>query len=194
MASTPAPGTYVIDLAHSEASFTVRHAGISKVRGKFEKFEGTITVGEDLASSSASVTIDAASINTGDANRDGHLRSADFWDAENKPTWTFVSTSIEGADSEFVLAGDLTINGVTRPVALETEFNGSVVDAFGAPRIGFSATTQISRKDFGLTWNAAMETGGFLVGDKISISIEIEATPVEAGDAAEAAVEGETQA
>ncbi|KAE8764361.1 YceI family protein [Georgenia thermotolerans] len=179
MATVPA-GSYVIDGSHTDVAFTVRHAGISKVRGKFEKVEGTITVGENLADSAASVTIDAASINTGDANRDGHLRSADFWDAESKPTWTFVSTGVEGDGEEFVLKGDLTINGVTNPVALDAEFNGSVVDAFGSPRIGFSATTEISRKEFGLTWNAAMETGGFLVGDKVKVQLEIEATPAQA--------------
>jgi polyisoprenoid-binding protein YceI len=184
MATVPA-GTYVIDGSHTDVAFTVRHAGISKVRGKFEKVEGTIVVGENLADSSTRISIDAASINTGDANRDGHLRSADFWDAESKPTWTFVSTGVEGDGEEFVLKGDLTINGVTKPVALDVEFNGSVVDAFGYPRIGFSAGTEISRKDFDLTWNAAMETGGFLVGDKVKIHLEVEANP---------APEAETQA
>ncbi|WP_448073473.1 YceI family protein [Georgenia yuyongxinii] len=176
MATIPA-GTYVIDGSHTDVAFTVRHAGISKVRGKFEKVEGTITVGETFADSVANVTIDASSVNTGDANRDGHLRSADFWDAESKPTWTFASTGVEGDGDEFVLNGELTINGVTKPVALDVEFNGSVVDAFGYPRIGFSASTEISRKEFDLTWNAAMETGGFLVGDKVKILLEIEANP-----------------
>ncbi|MPV38238.1 YceI family protein [Georgenia subflava] len=191
MSSIPA-GTYVIDPSHTEVGFTVRHAGISKVRGKFEKFEGQIVVAENFAESTSVVTIDASSINTGDANRDGHLRSADFWDAENKPTWTFATTGVEGEGEEFTLKGDLTINGVTKPVALDAEFNGSVVDAFGSPRIGFSAATEISRKEFGLTWNAAMETGGFLVGDKVRILLEIEATPEQAD--AEASAEAETQA
>ncbi|MFH5821993.1 YceI family protein [Georgenia sp. AZ-5] len=191
MASIPA-GTYVIDQAHTDVSFTVRHAGISKVRGKFEKFDGSLTVAEDFAASSATVTIDASSINTGDANRDGHLRSADFWDAENKPTWTFVSTGVEGSGEEFTLKGDLTINGVTKPIELDVEFNGAVVDAFGANRVGFSAATEISRKDFGLTWNAAMETGGFLVGDKVKILLEVEATPTET--AAAGAADAEAQA
>lgn len=142
--------------------------------------------------STVTVTIDAASINTGDAGRDAHLRSADFWDAENKPTWTFLSTGVEGTEEEFTVTGDLTINEVTRPVALQAEFNGGVVDAFGARRVGFSATTEISRKGFGLTWNAAMETGGFLVGDKVKIELEVEATPTEA-EAAETA-EAEAQA
>ena len=170
-------GTYVIDGSHTDVSFTVRHAGISKVRGKFEKVDGTIVVAENFADSKTTVNIDASSINTGDANRDGHLRSADFWDADSKPTWTFVTTGVEGAGTEFKINGELTINEVTKPVVLDAEFNGSVVDAFGAPRVGFSAGTEISRKDFGLTWNAAMETGGFLVGDKIKISLEVEANP-----------------
>lgn len=176
MTTIPA-GSYVIDTSHTDIAFTVRHAGISKVRGKFEKFDGKIVVAENLADSSVNVSIDASSINTGDANRDGHLRSADFWDAAGKPTWKFVSTGVQGDGDSFVVNGELTINGVTKPVALETTFNGSVVDAFGAPRIGFSASTQISRKEFDLTWNAAMETGGFLVGDKVSITLEVEANP-----------------
>jgi polyisoprenoid-binding protein YceI len=177
--STVPSGTYTIDQSHSDVAFTVRHAGISKVRGKFERFEGQVVVAEPFTASTVTVTIDAASINTGDANRDGHLRSADFWDAESKPTWTFVSTAVEGSGEDFVIKGDLTINGVTKPVELATEFNGSVVDAFGTPRIGFSAETEISRKDFGLTWNAAMETGGFLVGDKVKIGLEVAAVPAQ---------------
>ncbi|WP_052436954.1 YceI family protein [Georgenia sp. SUBG003] len=191
MSTIPA-GTYVIDPSHTEVGFSVRHAGISKVRGKFDKFEGKIEVSENLPESSAIVTIDAASINTGDANRDGHLRSADFWDAENKPTWTFVTNGLEGDGEEFTLKGDLTINGVTKPVALEAEFNGATTDPFGTKRIGFSASTEISRKEFGLTWNAALEAGGVLVGDKVKILLEVEATP-QAEDAAESA-EGETNA
>ena len=185
MSSIPA-GTYVIDPSHTEVGFSVRHAGISKVRGKFEKFEGQIVVAENVAESSATVTIDASSINTGDANRDGHLRSADFWDAENKPTWTFVTGGLEGDGEEFSLKGDLTINGVTKPVALDVEYNGAVTDPFGSKRIGFSANTEISRKEFGLTWNAALEAGGVLVGDKVKILLEVEATP-KAEEAAEAA-------
>lgn len=177
MSSTIPAGTYAIDPSHSEVGFTVRHAGISKVRGSFEKFEGALTVAENLLDSRAEVAIDAASINTRDANRDNHLRSADFWDAENKPTWTFVSTGVTGDHENFTLVGELTINGVTKPVELDVEYNGHVVDAFGTPRMGFSASTELSRKEFGLTWNAAMETGGFLVGDKVKIALEIAAVP-----------------
>ncbi|MEE6282551.1 YceI family protein [Georgenia sunbinii] len=173
--STPTPGTYVIDSSHSEVGFTVRHAGISKVRGQFTDFAGQVVVAENFADSTVDVTIQSASVSTNDANRDGHLRSADFWDAENKPTWTFVTTGVEGSGEEFTVNGDMTINGVTKPVKLATEFNGGAVDAFGVTRVGFSATTDISRKEFGLTWNAALEAGGVLVGDKIRISLEISA-------------------
>lgn len=175
MSSTPAAGTYVIDASHSEVGFSVRHAGIARVRGQFTEFEGTFTVAEDFADSAANVTIKSASIDTRDENRDNHLRSPEFWDAESKPEWTFVSTGVEGSLPEFTLNGDLTVNGVTKPVALEVEYNGSAVDPFGHPRAGFSAAVEISRKDFELTWNAPLEAGGVLVGDKVKISLEISA-------------------
>ncbi|GII98266.1 polyisoprenoid-binding protein YceI [Sediminihabitans luteus] len=168
-------GTYAIDPSHSQAAFTVRHAGISKVRGTLAITGATITVGDDLSTSSVTAEIDAASVSTGDENRDNHLRSADFWDAENKPTWTFTSTKVESDDDEFAVHGDMTINGVTRPVVLATEFTGTATDPFGNPRAGFEATTEISRKDFDLTWNAALEAGGVLVGDKIKIVLDLSA-------------------
>lgn len=168
-------GTYAIDPAHSELGFTVRHTGIAKVRGRFNGVEGTITVAEPFASSSVTVTIDAASVSTGNEQRDAHLTSPDFWDAASKPTWTFTSTSIEGEGEEFTLNGDLTINGITRPVSLAVEYNGAAVGMDGVQRLGFSATTEISRKDFGLTWNVALEGGGLLVGDNVKIALEIEA-------------------
>ncbi|MFD1716455.1 YceI family protein [Georgenia deserti] len=191
MSTIPA-GTYVIDPSHTEIGFSVRHAGISKVRGKFLGFSGTITVGENLADSSVNVTIEAASVDTGDANRDGHLRSPDFWDAENKPEWTFVSRAVSGTEEDLTVTGDLTINGVTRQVELQAEFNGAATDPFGNERIGFSGQTVINRKDFDLTWNAALETGGVLVGEKVTITLEVEAT-ADAGEAAESA-EAETNA
>jgi polyisoprenoid-binding protein YceI len=178
MSNVP-PGRYSIDVSHSVVSFTVRHAGISKVRGTFDKFDGEIIVADRPSASSVNVTIDSGSINTGSAKRDNHLRSADFWDSENKPTWTFNSTSVEapGDPSEgFVLRGDLRINNVTRPVELRAEYNGAGTDPFGLARIGFSATTEVSREDFKLTWNATMETGGILVGDRVKIELEVEAT------------------
>ena len=167
------PGTYVIDGTHSTASFTVRHAGIAKVRGTIAIAAGTITVGDNLESSSVSAELDAASVNTGDANRDAHLKSADFWNAEEKPVWTFTSTGVKGAGDDYVITGDLTINGVTRTVDLETEFAGTATDPFGNERAGFESQLEISRKDFDLTWNAALETGGVLVGDKIKITLDI---------------------
>ncbi|MEV7962820.1 YceI family protein [Oerskovia paurometabola] len=168
-------GTYAIDPSHSQATFTVRHAGISKVRGSLAIAEGTLNIGDDVESSNVVAAIDAKSVNTGDAGRDGHLQSADFWDAEKNPTWNFVSTSVEADDDDFVIAGDLTINGVTKPVKLETEFTGTAVDAYGNSRAGFEAETEISRKEFGLTWNVALEAGGVLVGDKIKIALDLSA-------------------
>ncbi|WP_147918658.1 YceI family protein [Ruania zhangjianzhongii] len=172
--STIPVGTFAIDAAHSEVGFIVRHSGIAKVRGRFTDFNGSFTVAENFADSSAQVTIQAASVHTGNEQRDGHLRSADFWNAEATPEWTFVSTSVSGSGEEFVLGGDLTINGVTKPVALDVEVNGAI-GAEGEEQVGLSISTEISRKEFGLTWNVALEGGGLLVGDKVKIVIEIEA-------------------
>ena len=168
-------GVWAVDASHTEASFTVRHAGISKVRGSVAVSEGTITVGETLADTSVSVTLDPATVSTGDANRDGHLKSGDFFDVEKFGQWTFVSTEIRGAGSDYVIVGDLTIHGVTQSVELATEFNGTAVDPFGNARAGFEATVTISRKDFGLTWNAALEAGGVLVADKVVIALDVSA-------------------
>ncbi|RYV50056.1 YceI family protein [Pengzhenrongella frigida] len=168
-------GAWVADVSHSEAGFTVRHAGISKVRGFVAITEATITIGADLSASAVTATLDASTIDTRDENRDGHLKGADFFDVENFPTWTFVSTSVTGSGAEAVVAGDLTIHGVTRPVTLATEFTGTAVDPWGNLRAGFSASTEISRKDFGLTWNAALEAGGVLVGDKVKIALDLSA-------------------
>jgi len=168
-------GTWAIDTSHSQAAFTVRHAGIAKVRGTVAITEGTVTVGEDLVATSVTAILDPTTISTNDANRDGHLRSADFFEVEAHPTWTFVSTSVAGTATQATVTGDLTIHGVTREVELDVDFNGAATDPFGASRIGFSASTEISRKDFGLTWNAALETGGVLVSDKVKITLEVEA-------------------
>lgn len=172
--SIPA-GTYQIDASHSELGFTVRHTGIAKVRGRFTGVEGTFTVAEPFSDSRVDVTIDAASVSTGNEQRDAHLTSPDFWDAATKPTWNFVSTGVQGEGEEFTLLGDLTINGVTRPVELAVEYNGAANGPDGVLRTGFSATGEISRKDFGLTWNVALEGGGLLVGDNVKMSLEIEA-------------------
>ena len=170
-------GTYTIETSHSQAHFTVRHAGISKARGTVAIVDGTIVVPEDLSAATVAATLDPSTIDTRDANRDGHLTGADFFDVTNHPTWAFASTSVEADGAEYLVHGDLTIRGTSRPVTLRAEFNGGATDPFGTARVGFSATTEISRKDFGITWNAALETGGVLVGDKVTISLEIEAVP-----------------
>jgi polyisoprenoid-binding protein YceI len=170
-----AAGTWNLDPSHTEAGFTVRHAGISKARGSVAVTAGTITVGDALDTATVSVTLDPATIDTRDAGRDGHLKSADFFEVETYPTWTFVSTAVRASGNHLVVVGDLTIHGVTQSVELATEFSGTATDPFGNLRAGFSAETEISRKDFGLTWNAALETGGVLVSDKVKIAIEGEA-------------------
>ncbi|WP_421743471.1 YceI family protein [Cellulomonas sp.] len=166
-------GTWAVDASHTEAAFTVRHAGISKVRGTVAVTEGTVVVGDDLASTSVSVTLDPSTVTTGDANRDGHLKSGDFFDVEKFGQWTFVSTEVREAGKSYVIAGDLTIHGVTQRVELDTEFNGTAVDPFGNTRAGFEASVTISRKDFDLTWNAALEAGGVLVSDKVVIALDV---------------------
>lgn len=167
-------GTWTIDPSHSEASFTVRHAGISKVRGTVAIASGELVLGETLADSTLTATLDPATVSTGDANRDGHLKSGDFFDVEKFGQWTFVSTEIRQAGgSTYEIAGDLTIHGVTQHVEIATEFNGTATDPFGNLRAGAEATTTISRKDFGLTWNAALEAGGVLVADKVRIDLDV---------------------
>ena len=169
-------GTWTIDPSHTEASFTVRHAGISKVRGTIAVTSGTLVLGDDLAESSLTATLDPSTVSTGDANRDGHLLGADFFDAGAFGEWTFVSTAVrQDGPTSYVITGDLTLHGVTRSVELETEFAGTAVDPFGNLRAGAEATTTISRKDFGLTWNAALEAGGVLVSDKVRIDLDVSA-------------------
>jgi polyisoprenoid-binding protein YceI len=169
------PGTWEIETSHSGASFRVRHAGISKVRGTIDITGGEIVIGETLEASTVRATLDPATVDTKDERRDGHLRSADFFETEAFPTWEFRSTTIRPDGADYAIEGELTAHGVTRPVSLRTEFNGGATDPFGVARLGASATTEISRKDFDLTWNAALETGGMLVGDTITITLEIEA-------------------
>jgi polyisoprenoid-binding protein YceI len=176
----PITGTkaaWAIDAAHTDVQFAVRHMMMSTVKGHFPALSGTIWLNEaNLADSSVEVEIDAASVTTRDANRDAHLRSADFLDAEHYPKITFKSTRITQTGSdEFKVAGDLTIKDVTRPVVLDTTFNGRSKTPFGTEIVSFSAETTINRKDWGLTYNIAIETGGFVVGDKLKISIESEA-------------------
>jgi polyisoprenoid-binding protein YceI len=166
-----------IDPAHSGVHFTVRHMVISKVRGAFERWQGAIDLDEqNPAASRVSVQIDAASIDTREEKRDQHLRSPDFFDVEKFPKLGFESTQIEKlTDDQYRVTGDLTMHGVTRPVVLEAESLGGGKDPWGHQRIGFAAKTTINRKDFGLTWNQALETGGLLVGEKIEISLDVQA-------------------
>jgi len=168
-------GTWAIDPVHSEVGFSVRHVMVSKVKGNFKSFEGTITIGENPVDSKVEAAIDATSIVTGDETRDNHLRSADFFEVEKHPKLTFVSTSVRPKGSDFVVTGDLSIHGVTRSEDLELEFNGVSPDPWGGTRAGFSASTEISRGDFGIVFNMPLDGGGVVVGDKIKITLEIEA-------------------
>jgi polyisoprenoid-binding protein YceI len=177
----PQPGTFAIDAAHSSVSFVARHLMVTKVRGSFPEVSGTITLGEDPLASSVDVTIATASITTGSPDRDGHVKGADFLDVENYPAITFVSTGVKGfKKGEFVLVGDLTIHGVTKQVELDAEFDGMLVNPWGKETVSFSATTEIDREDFGMTWNVALETGGVLVSKKIKIEISAQAQRAEA--------------
>jgi polyisoprenoid-binding protein YceI len=172
----PAAGTYVLDQAHKRVGFVARHMMVSKVRGQFVDATATVTVAENPLESSVTATIQAPSIETGQADRDAHLRSGDFLDVETYPTLEFQSTGVKShSGNEFVLTGDLTIRGITRPVVLAVEFEGAGRSPFGQDIFGFTATTEIDREDFGLTWNVALETGGVLVGKKVKIEIEGEA-------------------
>lgn len=179
---TPTPGTadiagtWTVDPAHSSVGFTVRHMMVSKVRGRFTDYDADIAIDEELARSSVSATVQLASIDTSDATRDEHLRSAEFFDVENHPTMTFVSTGLSGSGSDYELAGELTIRGVTKPVIFDVEFEGVGTNPWGATVAGFSATATISREDFGLTWNQALASGGFLVGDKVNLELDLEAS------------------
>ena len=163
-------GTWTVDPTHAEVGFVARHLMVAKVRGRFTEVSGTVEVGETLAETSVRAVASAASVSTNQADRDGHLRSADFFDVEAYPELTFVSTSVS-SDS---MIGDLTIKGVTRSVTFDLEFDGVQADPWGNTKAGFTATTAINRSDWGLTWNAAIEGGGVLVSDKIAITLEVE--------------------
>lgn len=169
------PGTWTVDPSHSTIGFVARHLMVSKVRGHFATFSGTVTIAGDPYDSKVEATVDIASVTTGDDTRDGHLKSADFFDLEKYPNMTLVSTGIEKDGSGYVLHSDLTINGITKPVDFELEFNGVGADPWGGTRAGFSAEADVNRKDWGLEWNVALEAGGVLVGDKVKIQLEIEA-------------------
>lgn len=169
------PGTWTVDPSHSTIGFVARHLMVSKVRGHFASFSGTLTIASDPFNSKVEATVHIASVTTGDDSRDGHLKSADFFDLEKYPNMTLVSTGIEKNGSDYLLRTDLTINGVTKPVDFELEFNGVSADPWGGTRAGFSAEADVNRKDWGLEWNVALEAGGVLVGDKVKIQLEIEA-------------------
>jgi polyisoprenoid-binding protein YceI len=172
----PAAGTYVLDAAHKRVGFVVRHLMVSKVRGDFAEAEATITIGEDPLQSSVTASIRTASVQTGQADRDNHLRTGDFFEAEKYPTMEFRSTGITSFEgNEFVLAGELTIKDVTRPVELQVEFEGVGRSPYGFDVFGFSASTEIDREDWGLTYNMALESGGVMIGKKVKIEIEGEA-------------------
>lgn len=170
---------YNIDTAHSDAAFTVRHMVVARVRGSFKLQQGVLKFNKaNPEASSVEVTLDANSISTGDENRDAHLRGADFFDVEKHPALTFKSTRVETKDGETgKVYGDLTINGTTRPVVIDADFLGEIKDPWGNDRVAFSGTTRINREDWGLTWNVALEAGGFLVSKDIEIALDVQAVP-----------------
>jgi polyisoprenoid-binding protein YceI len=167
-------GTWAIDPVHSEVSFVVRHMMVSKVRGRFDKFEGTITTAPDPLQSSVNATVDLSSVNTGEPNRDNHIRSADFFEVESHPTMTFRSTGVRHDGGDFLVDGDLTIRGTTKPVTLKLEINGFGPDAYGGTRAGFSATTEINRSEWGVSYNGPIPGGGVAVSEKVTINLEVE--------------------
>jgi polyisoprenoid-binding protein YceI len=183
MSTTTAPalagltGTYTLDPAHTRIGFVARHAMVTKVRGAFNEFEGTATIdGTNPALSHVQVAINAASIDTRNAQRDEHLRSNDFLAMAEYPQITFTSTSVsQTGDDTFEVTGDLTIKGVTNTIAVPFEFEGAAKDPFGNERVGFEGSVTINRKDYGITWNAALETGGVLVSEKVTLEFEISA-------------------
>ncbi len=165
-----APGTYTVDPAHTTVGFTARHMMVAKTRGKFNDYTAEVTVGQTLADTSVRAEVQLSSVDTGNADRDTHLRSTDFFDTENHPTMTFVSNEVT-ADS---MSGDLTIKGISKPVTFDLEFLGTSADPWGGNRAGFEASTVVNRKDWDLTWNVAVEGGGVLVGEKVTINLDVE--------------------
>ena len=174
----PSPGTWKIDPAHTSIEAVARHLMITKVRGKFSEFDGSFEIGERPEDTKISLTIKAASVDTRDAKRDGHLRSPDFLDVERFPTIEFVSTDVKPARDAWNVAGDLTIRGITVPVVIESAYLGVVTDPFGNDKAIFSGRTELNREAFGMTWNVALESGGVLVGAKLAIELEVQAVRV----------------
>ena len=175
LTAVPAVGSYALDHSHSQVAFSARHLMVTKTRGRFPVADGKLVVAEDPEQSSVEAVIDATGVESGDAKRDEHLRSADFFDTDHYPTITFRSTKVENhGGGEFTLHGDLTVRDVTKPVQLRGEYLGTQDSPFGDTRVGFSAETEVSRKEWGLEWNMALETGGILVSKEIRIEIEVE--------------------
>jgi polyisoprenoid-binding protein YceI len=169
-------GSWTIDPVHSDVSFTVRHMMVSKVRGRFGRFEGSFVTAENPLDSSVTASIDLGSIDTNNPQRDAHIRSSDFFDVEAHPTMTFHSTGIRPAgDGTFLVDGELRLRGVTRPVTLRLEFNGFGPDPYGGTRAGFSASTELNRRDFGIDISMTYDGGGIVIGDKVTVNLEIEA-------------------
>jgi polyisoprenoid-binding protein YceI len=181
---TTVTGTYAIDPTHSRIGFVARHAMVTKVRGSFNEFQGSgYFDAEDPATSHLQLTIQAASIDTRNADRDAHLKSNDFFDMEAYPEITFASTAVEQVDAEnYRVTGDLTIKGVTKAVTVDFEYTGTAVDPYKNQRIGFDGTTTVNRKDWGVNWNTALEAGGVLVSEKVTLEFEVSA--IRTGDAA----------
>jgi polyisoprenoid-binding protein YceI len=172
----PSTGTWVIDKSHSSLDFVAKHLMVTKVRGSFGEFSGTVVIGDTPEQSSAEAVIQAASLTTGDEKRDGHLHSPDFLDVENHPELTFKTTGIEShGDGEGTVTGDLTIKGITRLVTLKATFEGLAQDPWGGERAAFSAVAEINREDWGMTWNQALEAGGVLVSKKVKLEIDVQA-------------------
>ena len=167
-------GTWKLDKAHSELSFTVKHLGISKVRGVFHDFDVTIHAADELEDSTIEATIDLASVDTKDPNRDGHLKTGDFFKIDEFPTATFKSTSISGALDDFTVTGDLTLRGVTKPITLKGEFGGVNTDAYGNVHAGAEVKTTIDRTEFGVSWNSPLETGGLLLSNDVTLNFDLQ--------------------
>ena len=165
-------GTWALDKTHTKFGFSAKHLMVSKVRGHFENFDAKVEIAQDLTESKIEVDLDAASITTGAADRDGHLRSGDFLDVENHPKLRFVSTDIVSDGDDWKVTGDLTIRDVTRPITLDVIYEGSVIDPWGNEKVGFSASAKMNREDWGLTWNAALEGGGWLVSKDVTLEID----------------------
>ncbi|WP_105036623.1 YceI family protein [Cryobacterium aureum] len=168
-------GTWTIDKTHSSVSFSIRHIVISKVKGTFDDFDATFVTGENPLETTVTASAKVVSINTNEPGRDGHLRTGDFFDAETYPTIDFASTGVREVKGDYLVDGNITIKGITKPATFELEFGGFGGDPYGNYKFGATAKTEVNREDFGLTYNAALETGGMLLGDKVTITLELQA-------------------